>query len=173
VNSLKASGLDPSEALDEVVSKGDPFLLQASLPLWSKRRLGERLGPRFADASFELPVGEWSGPVVSSYGEHAVWVHEVIGERLPAIEQIRDKVKAELHRQWEGEEMREAQKRLRIGAQIRVAGREDPPAPLLAMSRHSLLQQRLFQHPFLEQTFDLRIRQTQQRRTDLACVLAE
>jgi hypothetical protein len=124
VNSLKASGLDPSEALDEVVSKGDPFLLQASLPLWSKRRLGERLGPRFADASFELPVGEWSGPVVSSYGEHAVWVHEVIGERLPAIEQIRDKVKAELHRQWEGEEMREAQKRLRIGAQIRVAGRE-------------------------------------------------
>jgi hypothetical protein len=124
VESLRALALDPDDDLVEIVSYGDPFLLQPDLPLWSQRRLGERLGHQFATEAFRLELREWSGPVVSSYGEHAVWVHEQRPEELPALEEIRDNVRAEVHRQWEDEALREAKKRLRSGVEIRVAGRE-------------------------------------------------
>ena len=123
VESLTALALDPDRDLAEVTSHGDPFLLQSSLPLWSQRRLGQRFGHEFATAAFRLKVREWSGPVVSSYGEHAVWVHERRAEKLPALDEIRDNVRAELHREWEAEALREAKMRLRTGVEIRVAGR--------------------------------------------------
>lgn len=121
VASLSEAGLDPSTHLDEIVQHGDPFLLQPRLPLWSKRRLGERLGPAFAEATVDLPIGEWSGPVVSSYGEHAVWVHERREAELPALAEIRDKVMAELHREWEGEALRSALTELRSQVEVRIA----------------------------------------------------
>ncbi len=133
VRSLAQSGLDPDTALAEVVAQGDPFLLQSSLPLWSQRRLSERLGPSFANAVFDLPLGIWSGPAVSSYGEHAVWVHERRASELPALHEIRDKVVAELHREWEAEGMREALTKLRHRVEIRIAGRDhrvDPSSPV-------------------------------------------
>ncbi len=100
---------------------GDPFLLQPALPLWSSRRLGERLGPQFARAAFDLPVGAWSGPVASSYGEHAVWVHEIEDAVLPALGEVRDKVTAELHRQWEAEAMRDVLRELRSQVEVRIS----------------------------------------------------
>jgi parvulin-like peptidyl-prolyl isomerase len=126
VRSLEQSGLDPATALAEVVAQGDPFLLQASLPLWSQRRLSERLGPGFAKAVFDFPLATWSGPAVSSYGEHAVWVHERQASELPALHEIRDKVIAELHREWEAEAMREALTKLRSRVEIRIASRDHP-----------------------------------------------
>jgi parvulin-like peptidyl-prolyl isomerase len=124
VRSFQQSGLNPDTALDEIVEKGDPFLLQSNLPLWSQRRLSARLGPVFAEAAFQLPVGVWSGPIVSSYGEHAVWVHVRQAEELPALREIRDKVVAELHREWEAEALRETLTQLRSRVEIRIASRE-------------------------------------------------
>lgn len=132
VRLLQQSKIDPDTALAEVVAKGDPFLLQANLPLWSKRRLSERLGPEFARTAFELPLGIWSGPIVSSYGEHAVWVHEREPSELPPLHEIRDKVVAEIHREWEAEAMRESLATLRSRVEIRIASRDQSPdrAPL-------------------------------------------
>ncbi|MFT5696148.1 MAG: hypothetical protein ACI9QQ_002128 [Myxococcota bacterium] len=124
VRELAESGLNPETALDEVVAKSDPFLLQAQLPQWSKRRLGERLGPAFAEGAFKLAVGVWAGPVISSYGEHAVWVHEKIPAVLPELAAIKDKVTAEVHRRMEREALREALIELRELTEIEIAGRE-------------------------------------------------
>ena len=121
VETLSESGLDPTRDLDAVIRHGDPFLLQADLPLWSKRRLSERLGPSFAEGSVDLPTGTWSGPVVSSYGEHAVWVHERTDEAFPPLAEIRDKVMAELHREWEADALRRTLDELRSQATIQIA----------------------------------------------------
>ncbi len=124
VELLKELALNPETALEQVATRGDPFLLQANLPSWSQRRLGERLGTQFASMAFELPIGVWSGPVASSYGEHAVWVHERTDEQFPELDEIHDQVKAELYRQWEGEALRDARDQLRSQVKIRVAGRD-------------------------------------------------
>lgn len=121
VETLTERGIDPAEDLDAAIALADPFLLQARLPLWSQRRLGERLGPGFASRAFELPLGRWSGPVVSSYGEHAVWVHERIDAALAPLDEVKDKVKAELHREWEREAMRDVLRELRERVEVRIA----------------------------------------------------
>jgi hypothetical protein len=124
VSSLEQSGLDPNTSHAEIVAQGDPFLLQSSLPLLSQRRLSERLGPSFAKHVADLPLHVWSGPVISSYGEHAVWVHEREGAELPPLREIRDKVVSELHRELEAEAMREALASLRSRVEVRVASWE-------------------------------------------------
>ncbi len=126
VQSLERSEVNPDRDINAIVGRGDPFLLRASLPLWSLRRLSDRLGHAFAEAAAELPVGVWSGPIVSSYGEHAVWVHERRAEEIPALQEIRDSVAAELHRRWETEALHEVIARLRSQVEIRVAGRGHP-----------------------------------------------
>jgi hypothetical protein len=57
-------------------TRGDPLPLPAHLPLRSERELAATFGPGFARRVFALPGGGWSGPVVSSYGLHLVWIHE-------------------------------------------------------------------------------------------------
>ena len=39
-------------------------------------RLSARFGAALGEAVRELPLGQWSGPVESSYGLHLVWPHE-------------------------------------------------------------------------------------------------
>ena len=125
VEKLVTSRLYPSRDLEEIIQLGDPFLLQPQLPLWSKRRLSERLGPSFAEGVARLPIGQWSGPVASSYGEHAVWVHERLADVYPQLAEIRDKVTAEVHRKWEKEALQRTLDELRSKATIEIASAAD------------------------------------------------
>lgn len=125
VADLQQSGLDPTRDRDAIIGRGDPFLLQADLPLWTKRRLGERLGPSFAEGAIDLPAGQWSGPVISSYGEHAVWVHERVDATHPPLDEIRDKVTAEVHREWEARALQRTLDELRSKATIEIASRAE------------------------------------------------
>ena len=59
--------------------------------------------------------------MVSSYGEHAVWVHERTDEAFPPLAEIRDKVTAELHREWETDALRRTLDELRGQATIQIA----------------------------------------------------
>ena len=52
-------------------------------------------GKEFAAKLFELPVGEWTGPVESGYGLHLVRIDSRTDSRAPALEQVRDKVRNE------------------------------------------------------------------------------
>jgi len=52
-------------------------------------------GQDFGNQLFELPVGEWTGPVESGYGLHLIRVDSRTDSRSPSLQQVRDKVRAE------------------------------------------------------------------------------
>jgi parvulin-like peptidyl-prolyl isomerase len=51
-----------------------------------------RFGTSFADAVLALPEGEWSDPIPSPFGLHLVRVERHAPERIPALEEVRDRV---------------------------------------------------------------------------------
>jgi PPIC-type PPIASE domain len=71
------------------MSLGDSTLLPPSLtetPLPEVRRI---FGAQFAESLPDLPVGEWSGPIVSGYGVHFVYVDATTPGRTPALAEVR------------------------------------------------------------------------------------
>jgi hypothetical protein len=76
----------------EAVALGDSFMLQSEYPLKTRDEIRELFGPPFADALFTLPVGQWSGPVVSSYGTHLVRIEQLAPARIPTLDEVRDRV---------------------------------------------------------------------------------
>jgi hypothetical protein len=86
---LRAGAVAPGEA-------GDPQLLPDELELASAGEIDALLGTGFAAALAALPIGEWSGPVESSYGQHLVRVFAREPGRMPEL----DEVRAEVEREW-------------------------------------------------------------------------
>ena len=76
LDELRRFGVTPELA----PARGDAFVHGASPGLVSPAELARLFGPSFATAIENAPLGQWSGPVASSYGLHLVWIHE----RLPA-----------------------------------------------------------------------------------------
>lgn len=63
---------------------------------------GRTFGGGFAAALAGLPVGRWSGPVPSAYGEHLVRIESRSPAAAPPLERVRDRVLAD----WRAEESR-------------------------------------------------------------------
>ncbi|MGH0032181.1 MAG: peptidyl-prolyl cis-trans isomerase [Myxococcota bacterium] len=83
---LRARGAGP----DDTGELGEAFLHGVRQPLQSERELAARFGADFGAAALALPVGEWSGPVTSSYGEHLVHVVERVPAAQRPFEAVRD-----------------------------------------------------------------------------------
>ncbi len=83
----------------EAARLGDRFMLQYEYPPQSRDQIRDLFGPRFAGRLFELPVGEWSGPVLSSYGMHVVRIRQRIPSRLPGLDEVRNRVALDLGEQ--------------------------------------------------------------------------
>ena len=81
-------GADPSE-------QGDRFMLQGHYALRSSDEVARELGTAFSTAIFELPVGDWHGPIESGYGIHLVRVEEREEGFLPEFETVRTQVENE------------------------------------------------------------------------------
>ena len=58
----------------------------------TRQQIGARFGNEFADAVFALPEARWSDPLASPFGLHLVWVERHAPERIPALEEVRDRV---------------------------------------------------------------------------------
>lgn len=84
---------------------GDPIDLPLRAELADQRRISAAFGPDFADALLEQPIGSWSGPVRSAYGQHLVRVEARSERRLPELVEVR----ARLEQDWRNAE----QKKLR------------------------------------------------------------
>jgi hypothetical protein len=82
------SGADPNQL-------GDRFMLQGHYALRSRDEVARELGTAFATSVFELPVGDWHGPVESGYGIHLVRVEEREEGFLPEFEAVRNQVETE------------------------------------------------------------------------------
>jgi hypothetical protein len=75
---------------------GDPSLLEHQVANVEATEVAKQFGEKFASALNDLPLGEWHGPVESSYGIHLVFVDERTERRSPALEDVRDAVRREL-----------------------------------------------------------------------------
>ena len=74
---------------------GDRFMLQRDYLRKSPSEVARHFGSQFADEIFELPTGEWRGPVQSGYGLHLVRVESQEEPYMPPLEEIRTRVRDE------------------------------------------------------------------------------
>jgi len=85
---------DPSVRPDDA---GDPFVLPLDFYSRSRSDVEELFGPTdFTERVFTAEQGKWTGPVLSAYGVHIVYVHETTPSRLPALEDVRAEARRDL-----------------------------------------------------------------------------
>jgi hypothetical protein len=75
--------------------RGDRFMLEYDYASLSEEQVARLFGTGFAEKLFELPPGQWAGPVESGYGIHVVRVSDRLESRLPPFEDVRDRVRIE------------------------------------------------------------------------------
>lgn len=89
------SELSQSTVDMDVSMAGDSFMGGYVFTDETDFAVGRIFGTAFAKRLFELPVGEWTGPVESGYGLHLVRIDSRRDPQAPALEQVRDKVRME------------------------------------------------------------------------------
>jgi peptidyl-prolyl cis-trans isomerase C len=76
-------------------NRGDHFLMQQQYEGLTARDAAQLFGKTFADALFELPAGDWQGPVESGFGWHLVRITAREPSRIPEFEEVRNEVRRE------------------------------------------------------------------------------
>ncbi|MEM9068407.1 MAG: peptidylprolyl isomerase [Myxococcota bacterium] len=93
----EAAALLPSlSEVERAPERGDPFLQGFDQPLRTQADIAGRFGDAFAASVLNAPLGEWSGPVESSFGVHLVRITELEDARTPRVEEAEDA----LRRAW-------------------------------------------------------------------------
>jgi hypothetical protein len=90
-----AGDVDAAEA-------GDPTLLPAAMVSASPQAIANAFGQEFASQIDEAPVGQWAGPIESTFGLHIVRVDERVAGKAPTLAEIRPIVL----REWQSDERR-------------------------------------------------------------------
>jgi parvulin-like peptidyl-prolyl isomerase len=72
---------------------GDPFMFQDYLADRTPDQIAKDFGPAFSRALFVQKPGEWTGPIESGYGWHAVFLDSLEPGRTPAFEEVEQDVK--------------------------------------------------------------------------------
>ncbi len=102
---------------------GDPFLRGPEVVAKTPAQIAGLFGEAFAEKVSKSAPKRWHGPFESSYGLHLVRVHERVAARSPALEEVRQPVRAAWLR-----EKREAAARERIeGIRQRYRVDIEPP----------------------------------------------
>ncbi len=105
--------------VDRALRLGDPFLSGHRVRGASRSRLAARLGPDFARAALELPVGRWSGPIESAFGVHLVWLHAREPSRVPPLAEVRKRVLEDWIEETSRRALRSEAERLRASVEVR------------------------------------------------------
>jgi hypothetical protein len=80
---------DPDAA---ALGEGDRFLSQSEFSEAAPIDVRRQLGSGFADALIELEPRLWQGPVLSGFGVHLVYVHEILEAPPAKLEDVRQVV---------------------------------------------------------------------------------
>ena len=86
----------------------DATLLPPTMESATPQDIDNAFGKEFEEAVASAPVGQWSGPVTSSFGVHLVRVEQRAAGVLPPLEKIR----AAVNREWEAERRKQAKEAL-------------------------------------------------------------
>ena len=103
---------------------GDPFLLELRLDDAAAGEIARQFGSDFEVALRMLPIGEWSGPVSSSFGAHVVLVRGRSTERTATLADVRNDVR----RKWTQDQREEANDRFYRDLRDRYAVTVERPA---------------------------------------------
>jgi PPIC-type PPIASE domain len=101
----RLAGHPPSQL--ELDQLGDASLLPATMQQADEPEIERVFGNDFAATLLAGPLGQWSGPYASPYGQHLVYV----SDRLPAQEPKLSEVRTAVEREWQAEREREANAR--------------------------------------------------------------
>ncbi len=67
-------------------------MLQRYYPRKSELEITKLFGHGFRQSIFELSTGEWHGPVLSGYGVHLVYVHDLEKAPRPEFAAVQERV---------------------------------------------------------------------------------
>ncbi|MCH8015108.1 MAG: peptidyl-prolyl cis-trans isomerase [Acidobacteria bacterium] len=81
----------------EPLALSDPILLPHDFQSLSVSEVARLFGQEFASRLIEIAPGNWTGPLVSSYGLHLVRVGERLPARMPELSEVRKAVE----RDWQ------------------------------------------------------------------------
>ncbi len=85
-----------SASEEEIQDVGDPISLNRQYEKLSEYEVANLFGESFASEVMDLPVGEWIGPVKSSYGIHLVHILSRTNETPAPIEAVRNEIIREI-----------------------------------------------------------------------------
>lgn len=117
---LRQAGTDPDTV-------GDASLLDHSFEALPASLVAEQFGDQFTAELGKLPIGQWRGPVPSTYGAHLVLVDNRTHARVPALEEVRDAVR----RDWVDAQRAEASEKYYQELLRRYTVTVEPP-PVMA-----------------------------------------
>jgi PPIC-type PPIASE domain len=118
---LRQAGTDPDTV-------GDASLLDHSFEALPASLVAEQFGDQFTAELGALPIGQWGGPVPSTYGTHLVQVDDRTDARLPALEEVRDAVRQD----WANAQRAEASEKYYQALLRRYTVTVEPPQPVMA-----------------------------------------
>ena len=95
-------------ALIDVSTAGDSLPLPRRFDVATESDVSALFGDPFRENLFGREMGSWTGPIVSPFGLHLVFVSERIKSRIPELSEIRDTVE----RDWLSARRRTAQETL-------------------------------------------------------------
>jgi hypothetical protein len=79
----------------DLMEAGDSFMFGVQHETLTRHGISRLFGNQFAEAVFDLPVGEWQGPVRSGYGLHLVRINSRSESQPRTLDEVRDKVRDE------------------------------------------------------------------------------
>jgi len=89
---IKAALIAQGDAVENAGELGDDLMLQNYYPENDKADIQRLFGSGFAESVTELSPGQWHGPVLSGYGVHLVYVHNIIEPPAPVFAELRERV---------------------------------------------------------------------------------
>ncbi len=110
--------LQPQNGSQVVAALGDPHPLGAVLPYHSEAELLQLFSAQLATESFQLQQGQWSRPLPSAHGFHLVQVMGRQTGQLPALAQLRERLRLDYDEQHKAERRRQALDSLRSHYQV-------------------------------------------------------
>jgi len=103
---IKAELITQGDAIENPGALGDDFMLQNYYPQKDTAEIQKSFGSGFTDSLTKLAAGQWHGPVLSGYGTHLVYVHNVIEPPAPVFTEVLERVTQDW-RMERGEELNE------------------------------------------------------------------